>query len=163
MYTSTRRLAYRQELDILENLESALDNADSTEEIVYQVADQWPADQYTMRVIQWLHAGSPDLDETSITDGNQTATELIQRDHRNSVSQSIHDMLGSVLYGMAHDYMFDVVNHDDHPTEALAKVNAAIAEHRADLMEHDGYAMKPPYQFNIFNGYQGTYTIHVTE
>jgi hypothetical protein len=163
MYTSTRRLAYRQELDILENLESALDGADSTEEIVYQVADEWPADQYTMRVIQWLHAGSPDLDETSVTDNNQTATELVQRDHRNSVSQSVHDMLGAILYGMAHDYLYDIVNHDDHPTEALAKVNAAIAEHRADLMQHDGYAMKPPYQFNIYSGHQATYTIHVTE
>ena len=163
MYTDTRRLAYRQELDILENLESALNDCANVEEIVYEIADQWPADQYTMRVIQWLHAGSPDLDETSVTDSTTAATELVQRDHRNSVSQSVHDMLGSVLYGMAHDYMFDVVNHDDHPTEALAKVNAAIVEHRADLMEHDGYAMKPPYQFNIYNGYQGTYTVHVTD
>jgi hypothetical protein len=163
MYTSTRRLAYRQELELLENLEDVLNDCASVEEMVYSVADQWPADQYTMRVIQWLHAGSPDLDETSVTDSNQTAIELIQRDHRDSVTQSIHDMLGSVLYGMAHDYMFDIVSGDDLPWEALSKVKLEIMEHRADLMEHDGYAMKPPYQFNIFNGYQGTYTIHVTD
>jgi hypothetical protein len=163
MYTSTRRLAYRQELDILEDLASALEEATSTEEVVYSVADQWPADYYNLRVIQWLHAGGPDLDDTSATDGYQTATELVQRDNRNSVTKSIHDMLGSILYGMAHDYMFDVVNYNDTPAEALDKVNAAIAEHRSDLMTHDGYAMKPPYQFNIYSGHQATYTIHVTE
>lgn len=163
MYTSTRRLAYRQELELLENLEDVLNDCANVEETVYSVADQWPHDAYNLRVIQWLHAGSPDLDETSVTDSNQTAVELIQRDHRNSVSQSLHDMLGAVLYGMAHDYLYDIVNHDDHPTEALAKVNAAIAEHRADLMMHDGHAMTPPYQFNIYSGHQATYTIHVTE
>lgn len=164
MYTSTRSLAYRQELDILENLASALEDATSTEEIIYQVADQWPADYYNLRVIQWLHAGSPDLDETSATDGYQTATELIQRDNRGSVTKSIHDMLGSILYGMAHDYMCDVIDYDnDTPTEALDKVNAAIAEHRADLMTHDGYAMKPPYQFGIFHQFDKDYTIVVTE
>ena len=162
MYTDTRSLAYRQELDILENLASALEDAISTEEILYQVADQWPEDAYNLRVIQWLHAGGPDLDDTSATDGYQTATELIQRDNQNSVTKSIHDMLGSILYGMAHDYMFDVVNHDDTPTEALDKVNAAIAEHRADLMRHDGYAMTPPYQFGVFHSYDKDYTVHVT-
>lgn len=163
MYTDTRKLAYRQELDILENLASALDGADSTEETVYEVADQWPADPYTLRVLQWLHAGSPDLDETSATDGYDNTQELIGADSCSSVTKSIHAMLGLVLYGMAHDYMFDVVSWEDTSAEALIKVNAAIVEHRADLMKHDGHAMTPPYQFNIYNGHQSTYTVHVTD
>ena len=163
MYTDTRDLSYRQELELLENLQDVLNDCANVEETIYSVADQWPHHAYNMRVIQWLHAGSPDLDETSVTDSNQTAIELVQRDHRNSVTQSLHDMLGSVLYGMAHDYMFDVIDHDDHPSEALAKVNAAIADHRSNLMMHDGHAMKPPYQFNIYNDHQATYNITVTE
>lgn len=163
MYTSTRQLAYRQELELLENLEDVLNDCASVEEMVYSVADQWPHHAYNRRVIQWLHAGSPDMDETSVTDSNQTATELVQRDHRNSVTQSIHDMLGAVLYGMAHDYLYDVVNYDDKPWEALDKVRAAITEHRLDLMTHDGHAMTPPYEFQIWQGHDYTYTVHVTD
>ena len=168
MYTSTRRLAYRQELELLENLENVLNDCANVEETIQEVADQWPHHAYNLRVIQWLHAGSPDLDETSVTDSNQMgawllATELVAPQHRDSISQSLHDMLGSVLYGMASDYLNDIVDADDHPTEARAKVLAAIAEHRADLMQHDGHAMTPPYQFQIWQGHDHTYTIHVTE
>ena len=163
MHTETRDLSYRQELELLENLESALNGCANVEETVYEVADQWPEDAYNLRVIQWLHAGSPDLDETTMTDGYGNTQELIGADSCNSVSKSVHAMLGFVLYGMAHDYMFDVIDHDDRPWEALAKVNAAIAEHRADLMMHDGHAMKPPYQFNIYSDHQATYNITVTE
>jgi hypothetical protein len=162
MYTSTRRLAYRQELDILENLESALNDCANVEDTVFEVADHWPTDPYTLRVLQWLHAGSPDLDETSATDGYQTATELVRPENRNSISKAIHDMIGTALFGMARDYMFDVVDPDDHPTEARAKVLAAITEHRADLMKHDGHAMTPPYEFGVWYGYDHDYTVHVT-
>ena len=162
MYTSTRKLAYRQELDILENLESALNDCANVEDTVIEVADQWPEDAYNLRVIQWLHAGSPDLDETSLTDGYNNTQELIGADSCNSVNKSIHAMLGYVLYGMAYDYIWSVIDTDDHPTEALAKVNAAIAEHRADLMQHDGHALTPPYQFGVFHSYDKDYTIQVT-
>ena len=162
MHTTTRTLSYRQELDILEDLESALNDCANVEETVYEVADQWPEDAYNLRVIQWLHAGSPDLDETSSTDGYNNTQELIGADSCNSVSKSVHAMLGFVLYGMAHDYMFDVVNYDDTPTEALDKVRAAITEHRADVMQHDGHAMTPPYQFGVFHSFDKDYTIHVT-
>jgi hypothetical protein len=163
MYTSTRRLAYRQELDILENLEDALNDCANVEETVYSVADQWPHHAHNLRVIQWLHAGSPDLDEISLGDAYDSTTDIISGNDRNSVTASLHAMLGVVLYGMAHDYMFDIVSGDDLPWEALAKVKLEIMEHRADLMQHDGYAMKPPYQFNIYSGHQATYTIHVTD
>ena len=162
MYTDTRTLSYRQELDILENVECALNDCANVEDTVFEVADQWPEDAYNLRVIQWLHAGSPDLDETSATDGYQTATELVRPENLNSISKVIHDMIGTALFGMAKDYMFDVVDYDDHPTEARAKVLAAIAEHRADLMQHDGHAMTPPYQFGVFHSYDKDYTIHVT-
>ena len=141
MYTSTRQLAYRQELELLENLEDVLNDCANVEETIQTVADQWPHHAYNLRVIQWLHAGSPDLDETSVTDNTTAATELVAPQHRDSLTKSLHDMLGSVLYGMASDYLNDIVDVDDHPTEALAKVNAAIVEHRADLMQHDGYAI----------------------
>ena len=163
MYTSTRSLAYRQELELLENLQDVLNDCASVEETVYSIADQWPHHANNMRVIQWLHAGSPDLDEVSLGDAYDHATDIISGNDRNSITASLHAMLGVVLYGMAHDYMFDVIDHDDRPWEALTKVNAAIAEHRSDLMMHDGHAMTPPYQFNIYNGHQATYTIHVTE
>lgn len=163
MYTDTRQLSYRQELDILEDLESALDGCASVEDTVYEVADQWPEDAYNLRVIQWLHAGSPDLDETSPTSGYTDTRELIGADSYQSVTLSIHAMLGIILYGMAHDYMWDVVSYDDQPVEALEKVRAAIAEHRSDLMQHDGHAMTPPYQFNVFHSYDKDYTVHVTE
>ena len=163
MYTSTRRLAYRQELELLENLEDVLNDCANVEETIQEVADQWPHDANNRRVIQWLHAGSPDLDETSVTDGYLDVRHLVAPQHRDSISQSLHDMLGSVLYGMASDYLNDIVDADDHPAEARAKVLAAIAEHRADLMQHDGHAMTPPYQFQIWQGHDHTYTIHVTE
>lgn len=162
MYTDTRKLSYRQELDILENLEDVIKDCADLEEIVFEIADQWPADPYNLRVIQWLQAGSPDLDETSITDGYQTATELVAPQNRGSLSKSIHDMLGTVLVGMALDYMHDVIDIDSRPWEALATVREAITEHRANLMQHDGHAMTPPYQFGVFHSYDRDYTIHVT-
>jgi len=162
MYTDTRQLSYRQELDILEDLESALNDCADLENLVFEIADQWPEDAYNLRVIQWLQAGSPDLDETSVTDWQEDATQLVAPQHRSSISQSIHDMLGAVLFGMANDYLNEVIDTDDHPSEALAKVNAAITEHRADLMQHDGHAMTPPYQFGIFHSFDKDYTIHVT-
>ena len=163
MYTSTRQLAYRQELELLENLEDVLNDCANVEETIQTVADQWPHHAYNLRVIQWLHAGSPDLDETSVTDGCQDVRELIAPQHRDSISQSLHDMLGSVLYGMASDYIHDVIDVDASPWDCLQAVRAAITEHRLDLMTHDGHAMTPPYQFQIWQGHQATYTIHVTE
>jgi hypothetical protein len=162
MYTTTRTLSYRQELDILEDLESALNDCANVEETVYEVADQWPEDAYNLRVIQWLQAGSPDLDETSSTDGCQDARELVGADSYNSVSKSIHAMLGAVLHGMALDYIHDVIDIDTSPWACLDKVRQAIMEHRADLMQHDGHAMTPPYQFGVFHSFDKDYTIHVT-
>lgn len=163
MYTDTKKISYRQELDILENLESALYDCADLEAVAWEIADQWPSDAYNLRVIQWLQAGSPDLDDTSVSDCYNTAAELVAPQHRGSLTQSLHDMIGTVLHGIAHDYISDVIDvNDDTPVEALDKVRAAIAEHRADLMQHDGHALTPPYQFSIYNGHQATYTIHVT-
>jgi len=163
MYTDTRRLSYRQELELLENLEDVLNDYADVEETVIEVCDQWPHHASRRRVIQWLHAGSPDLYETSTTDEYQDARELIAPQHRGSISQSLHDMLGTVLYGMANDYLNDVIDIDASPWDCRLVIETAIAEHRADLMMHDGHAMTPPYQFNIYGGHQATYTIHVTE
>jgi hypothetical protein len=166
MHTDTRQLSYRQELDILEDLADMLkDGSESDLNLVRdQIADQWPEDAYNLRVIQWLHAGSPDLDEVSLGDAYDHATDMIARSDRNSITKSVHAMLGLVLYGMASDYITDVFDPwSDTPAEALAKVTEAIADHRADLMQHDGHAMTPPYQFQIWQGYDHTYTIHVTE
>ena len=162
MHTDTRQLSYRQELDILEDLESALNDCANVGFTVTEVADQWPENAYNLRVIQWLHAGSPDLDETSVTDWQEDATQLVAPQHRSSISQSIHDMLGAVLFGMANDYLNDVIDFDASPWDCLQAVRTAIAEHRADLMQHDGHAMTPPYQFGVFHSYDKDYTIHVT-
>jgi hypothetical protein len=76
---------YRTRLDILEDYASALKNhtrldtltPDELDEIAHEVADQWPHIAYRGRVIQWLQAGSPDLDDAPAIEWVSDARKLI--------------------------------------------------------------------------------------
>jgi hypothetical protein len=159
-------ISYRQELDLLENLQTALQNADDYdndhEEMVHQIAEDWPNEYYGQRVTQWLQAGQPDIHDTSAEDYVEDITQIIKTENRNNLTQSLHDILGVILYVAARDYMNETIGNIEETEEALLIVDQEIAEHRANVMTHDGHALTPPYQYTILNTYNQTHTVHVT-
>ena len=159
-------ISYRQELDLLENLQTALQNPDDYDnehgEMMHQIADDWPSDYYGQRVTQWLQAGQPDIHDTTAEEYVKDITQIIKTEHRNNLTQSLHDVLGVILYNAARDYMNKTIGNIEETEEALLVVDQEIAEHRANVMTHDGHALTPPYSYTIWHGYNQTHTVQVT-
>lgn len=159
--------SYRQELDLLENLHDALEHAgdyidESPQAIAEQVAHEWPDDYYAKRVDQWLHAGQPDLEDTSAHDYTQTVTELIEREHRTNLTQSLHDITGVILYALAIDYLTEALGDSETIEKAHKTIGELVAEHRESLRIQTGHALTPPYSYNLLGTYNKTHTVHVT-
>jgi hypothetical protein len=157
-------LSYRQELDILENLESALQyNTANIDDISWQVAAEWPSDHTGERITQWLQARQPDLDDTTLTEGYGNVTELITPQHLNNLTQSLHDIIGTILHGLASDYINTVINIDTTPEETLTTIKGEIAEHREHLQLTNGHALTAPYRYHLYTGHNNIHAVHVTE
>jgi hypothetical protein len=160
---------YRTRLDILEDYASALDNygnleqitPDELDEIAHEVADAWPHHGYRNRVIQWLQAGSPDLD-TPAVEWVEDARQLINDSDSNSAIKAIHAMLGTVLFGVALAVINDNVNPDDSPAQIREDLALTIGDHRARLRIPDGaHAHTPPYQWTLAYTYDATTRVQV--
>jgi len=160
------QLSYRQELDLLENIESALEynHAEiNVDEIAQEIANEWPSDYYADRVIQWLHAGQPDIDDTAAGEWTDDITKTLDEGDTESLTKTLHTVTGVILQTLAFDYLGDVIElWDDTNQEALTKIHAEINEHRAHIMEHDGLALTAPYQFHLTTSHSNRYTVHVT-
>ncbi len=163
---------YRTRLDILEDYASALDNhtkldtltPDELDEIAHQVADQWPHHGYQNRVIQWLQAGSPDLDDAPAAEWVSDARELINDSDSNSALKAVHAILGTVLFGVALAVINDNVDPDREPAQILEDLANAMGDHRARLRIPDGsHAHTPPYEWTLAYTYDATTRVQVEE
>lgn len=162
---------YRTRLDILENLEDALNGYgtgvdDMTREqldnIAHEVADEWPSIYYNGRVVQWLRAGSPDLDGLPAVEWVEDTRELIGADSHQSVTLSVHEMLGVVLYGVARAVIDDLLGDMEDGDNVAEEVAREMAGCRARLGIPDGgYAMQPPYQWTLAYTMHSTARVHV--
>lgn len=157
---------YRTRLDILENMLDAVTDYDpddlaeeTLDDLAHVVADQWPALSYRKRVVQWLQAGSPDLDDAPATEHIHDARELISNEHARSVVGSVHNMLGAVLYGVARAVISDTLDGATE-SDAVENITLAIGDHRARLGV-DRYAMAPPYKWTLWHSYDQTATVTV--
>ena len=162
----------RTRLDVLENFASVLngyrdaDLRDMTREqladIAHEVADEWPHLAYRGRLVQWLQAGAPDIDETPALEWVTDARELIGADSYQSVTLSVHAMIGTVLYGVARAVIDDLlfyIEDGDHIGEEVAR---EMAGHRARLNIPDGgYALQPPYRWTLSHSYDHTTRVTV--
>jgi hypothetical protein len=159
-------LSYRQELDLLEYMEDALQGNHgeiNLQDIAHQISAEWPSDQYGERVTQWLQAGQPDIDDTSAEEWTDYITDLLDDRDKGSLTLTLHKVAGVILQTLAFDYLGNVVDlWKDTNAEALQKVTLEIRKHRSDLMQHDGLALTPPYEFplGIHNGTR--YTVQAT-
>ena len=158
---------YRTRLDVLEDMLDALTDYDpddltreQLDDIAQEVADRWPAITYRHRVVQWLQAGSPDLDEAPAVDYVSDVRELISNDNARSLVGSVHQALGVMLYGVAHAVIADAIEDNTH-ADAVQAVTLAILDHRARLGV-DSYAMRPPYRWTLWHSYDQTATVTVT-
>ena len=158
----------RTRLDILEDLADRLTDSDVTEDtfdfstIADEVADRWPSIAWRPRVVQWLQAGSPDLDDTPEVDWVTDVRTLIKDEDSDSVTRSVFTMLGVVLYGVVRAVADDVVDSEDDLETARKKIADMIADHRARVMTHDGDAMTPPYEWVLAYSFDSTSTVVVT-
>ena len=157
----------RTRLDILENLVDAIDNEREglqrveLDEIAHQVADEWPANNYNGRVVQWLMAGRPDLDDAPAVEWVTDARELIGADSYRSVNLAIHAMLGAVLYGVARAVIDDAIGYADDMDTARRNITQTMAAYRARVMTHDGHALTPPYQWTLSHTYDARAVVNV--
>jgi hypothetical protein len=159
---------YRTRLDILENMAYRLKEYGDTatrpelDEIAHEVADEWPHIAYNGRLIQWLQAGSPDLDELPAVDWVTDARELIGADSYQSVSLAVHAMLGAVLYGVARAVIDDGIGITSSLQTAQRRISEMMADHRARLQIPDGnHALTPPYQWTLAYTIDNTSRVHV--
>lgn len=166
---------YRQQLEVLEDLESVLgwevkhgdrDNGkdttrDDVDEMVEQVAQDWPSVYYRERLLQWLQAGTPDLDDTTGADWVNNTRELVSEANARTVVGSVHDMLGAILYAQASDYLASVIGKADTVAEAYTAVLLEAVEHRTRL--NTDYATRPPYEYTVWTMGNSKHTVTVTE
>lgn len=162
---------YRQQLQVLEDLESALEwetkhgdpdkTRDELDEMVEQVAQDWPSVYYRERLLQWLQAGTPDLDDTTSNDWVSDVSELIKPNNRQSVVSSLDNMLGAILYAQARDYLAGVIAASNTVAEAYTAVLLEAVEHRTHLAT--AYAMAPPYRYTVWTMGNTKHTVTVTE
>jgi len=153
---------YRTRLDILEDYAAAVEDEgghtlplEELNDIAHQVADQWPAVSYRARLVQWLQAGSPDLDEAPAVEHVSDVRELIGDDQARSLVRSIDEILGVMLYGVARSVIDDTIGDAATTREALEDLARTIGDHRARL-NVTGYAMQPPYQWTLWHTYDQT-------
>lgn len=157
----------RTRLDILEDLSDWINDASWTEDIfdfstiADEVGDRWPKSSLRRRFVQWLQAGSPDLDDTPEVDWVTDVRTLIKDVDSDSVTRSVFTMLGVVLYGVVRAVADDVVDSEDDLETARKKIADMIADHRAKVMTHDGDAMTPPYEWVLAYSFDSTSTVVV--
>jgi len=159
---------YRTRLDVLEDMLEALTDYDpdnltdeTLDDITHHVAGQWPADAYRLRLVQWLQAGSPDLDETPAVDHVDDVRQLVGDERARSLVRSVDEMLGTILYGVAHAVIDDALDGTTH-ADAVEAITLAIHDHRARLGV-DSYAMRPPYTWTLWQTFNQTARVTVEE
>jgi hypothetical protein len=163
---------YRTRLDVLENFAGAVNGyrdadikdmtRDQLDDIAHEVADEWPSQGYNRRVVQWLQAGSPDLDELPAVDWVSDARELIGADSYRGVTTAIHAMLGAVLYGVARAVIDDLLDDMEDGDNIGEEVAREMAGCRARLeIADNAYALQPPYQWTLAYTIDNTARVHV--
>jgi hypothetical protein len=161
----------RTRLDVLENFASVVNGygadvddmtRDQVEDLAHEVADAWPSHAYNTRVIQWLQAGSPDLDGLPAVEWVSDARELIGADSYRGVTTAIHAMLGAVLYGVARAVIDDLLDDMKDGDNIRAEVAREMAGCRARLgIADNAYALTPPYQWVLAYTTNSTARVHV--
>jgi len=156
-------VSYRQELEILEELENVLEYSTENiplEEIIWETSAQWPNDNHTERRTQWIMAGYPDLND----EYEEDVTLYLSAAERRSIHSSLHLLIGVALSDIARQYIHNLIDTDEDTHEtALVKIAEAISQHRNVLNLSSGdHAMSAPYNYALMYANQERHDVYVT-
>jgi len=158
------QLSYRQELDLLENLDSAIHYTQENttlDEIVFETCNEWVNHNYAQRRTQWIMAGCPDMSEDH---EEMDLTVYLDIEDKRSLTVMHHTLIGIVLSSLASGYAHKIMGNSDTHEIAAKKISSAIAQHRdtLHLTQRDNYAMSAPYNYALMYANQERHDVYVT-